>query len=37
MNRFTIIALAIMAFGLFHDFKRDKGKTIKLKYFTQYY
>ncbi len=33
MNRFAIIALIIMAFGLFRDFKRDKGKNKKAKTF----
>jgi hypothetical protein len=33
MNRFTIIALIIMAFGLFRDFKRDKGENNKAKIF----
>jgi len=31
MNRFTIIALIIIAFGLIRDFKRDKGLNKKAK------
>lgn len=31
MNLFTIIALLIMGFGLFRDFKRDQGMNSKAK------